>query len=231
MKKFIVFALIISTVTAACNFSRGNPPADGSPTSTATVLPSDTATIGPPTLTPLPTPTPPAVLGTIAMDFIALVCDAQWMNGGQHLVPCPDANADHSGGYAVPLDPTSEGLPADTPVLLTIPATNGYAALFLRYPPVTIQTGDRFRATLRCQSKAHCDVEYALEYFDARGKYSGPFLSWNYKEGDPEISVDEDLSALAGQTVELVLTLRPQNDTPQLDQSLWIAPYIYRPNP
>jgi len=229
MKKFIVCVLIISAMMSACNFSGGNTPTESAPTSTATIRPSDTAV--PPTPTSLPTPTPPASLGTIALDFVALVCDAQWMNGGQHLVPCPDINADQSGGYAVPLDPALEGLPAGTPVLLTIPATNGYAALFLRYPPITIHAGDRFRTTLRCQSKAPCDVEYALEYFDAKGKYSGPFLSWNYKYGDPEIVVDEDLSALAGKTVQLVLTLRPQNDNPQLDQSLWIAPYIFRPNP
>jgi hypothetical protein len=165
------------------------------------------------------------------LDFVALVCDAQWMNGGQHLTPCPDVNADHTGGYAVALDPTSEGLPVDTPVLLTMPATNGYAALFLRYPSITIHAGDRFRSTLRCQNEASCDVQYALEYFDPQGKYSGPFLSWNYKVGDPEMVVDEDLSSLAGKTIQLVLTLRPQTDTPQLDQSLWIAPYIYRPAP
>jgi hypothetical protein len=230
MKKFIVCVLIISTITSGCSFSGGSIAPKDTPTSTMTSQPSDTATPLPPTSTTAPTATsvPPEM---IALDFVVQLCNAQWMNGGQHLVPCPEINADHSGGYAVPLDPTTEGLPAGTPVLLTIPATNGYAGLFLRYPPITIHDGDRFRATLRCQSQTPCVVEYALEYFDTKGKYSGPFLSWNYRHGDPEIVVDSDLSSLAGQTVELVLTLRPLYDAPQLDQSLWIAPYIYRPNP
>lgn len=229
MKKLILGLLLFASLISACNLQGGSAPLVSTPTTTATAMPIETATVVPPTATPLPTPTPPASLGTVALDFVALLCDAQWMNGGQHLVPCPDVNEDHSGGYAVPYDPALEGLPETTPVLLTIPATNGYAALFLHYPPITIHAGDRFRATLRCQSKAPCDVDYALEYFNEKNKYSGPFLSWKYKYGEPEIVVDEDLSALAGQTVELVLTLRPNSDTPQLDQSLWIAPYIYRP--
>ena len=227
MKREYILLSLLAILLSACGASQPTPTATHVPTNTS----APTSTEIPPSLTPSPTLTPPASLGTIAQDFVALVCDAKWMNGGQHLVPCPDVNADHSGGYAVALDPASESLPTGTPVLLTIPATNGFAALFLRYPPITVHTGDRFRATLQCQSKAPCDVEYALEYFDSKGKYSGTFLSWNYKDGDPELVVDEDLSALSGQTVDFVLTLRPQNDTPQFDQSLWIAPYIYRPTP
>jgi hypothetical protein len=228
MKNIIVCSLIIMTITSACNFSGANTP----PTMTATVPPTDTATAIPPTLTSLPTQTPPASLGTIVLDFVALVCDAQWMNGGQHLVACPDVNADHSGGYAVPLDPTSEDLPAGTPVLLTIPATNGYAALFLRYPSITIHPGDRFRATLRCKStETACDVNFGLDYYDANGKYHSPLVMWPYAAGAAPFEVDYDLSSLAGQNVDIVLALRPNNDTPQQDIGLWIAPYIYRLNP
>jgi hypothetical protein len=74
-------------------------------------------------------------------------------------------------------------------------------------------------------------MEYALEYYDAKGKYHSPFLSWKYQAGDSPLNIDTDLSALAGQTVDFVLTLRPQNSTPEKDYSLWIAPHIYRPNP
>jgi len=202
--------------------------------STATLAsPTETAIYIQPTATlaPSQTATPSVQLGTVALDFTALLCDAKWMNGGQHLAACPAENADHSGGYAVRIDPSSENLPAGTPVLLTIPATNGYAALFLEYPAFSVHEGDRFRATLRCEKQAPCDVEYALEYFDTNGKYGGPFLSWQVQGGNPDVNVDEDLSSLAGKTVQFVLTLRPQNDDPTVDQSLWISPYIYRPTP
>jgi hypothetical protein len=52
---------------------------------------------------------------------------------------------------------------------------------------------------------------------------------WDYKTGQAPITADFDLSALAGQNVDIVLALRPNNDKPQDDTSLWIAPHIFRP--
>jgi hypothetical protein len=225
MNRKLVAIFVLPAFVLACGSLDTPVPPSGAPTFAATRPPLV------PTQTLLP-PTPSASLGTIALDFVALLCDAQWVNGGQHLKSCPAAAADHSGGYAEAIDPLSEGLPAGTPTLLTIPAWNGFSSLFLRYPSFTVHTGDRFRATLRCQVNVPCDVQFALEYYDAQGKYHSPFLSWNYRAGNPAINVDADLSALAGQTADFVLTIRPQNDTPpQQDYSLWIAPHIYRPNP
>ncbi len=197
------------------------------PSPTVAALPTVTLI---PTLPPLPSPTP--VLSdpptSIAMDFVALLCNADWMNGGRHLTPCPGSNADQSGGYATRLDPLSEGLPASTPVLLMIPSAS---ALFLRYPPFTVGANDRFRTTLLCKTASPCDVEFALEYYDARGKYH-EFLKWDYKTGNPPIQVDANLSPLAGQKVDFVLTLRLFHaiQDSQHDNGLWVAPHIYRPN-
>ena len=226
------FFIVFVSVTLACSLSGQVAPTQSAPTAPATATqPAATATEIPPTATLAPTPTSTPVPGATVLDFVALLCNAQWMNGGQHLKACPSPNSNHSGGYAVVIDPVSESLAANTPVLLTTPAWNGFAALFIRYPAFTVKTGDSFRATLRCQSYAACDVEYALEYYDANGNYHGPFLSWNYKAGEPAINVDADLSSLAGQPVEFVLALRPKNNAPQKDNSLWIAPQIYRPAP
>jgi hypothetical protein len=224
MNRKLVAIFVLLTFVLACGSLDTPASPAGAPTVAATQPPVPTQTLMP--------STPSASLGTIALDFVALLCDAQWVNGGQHLKSCPAATADHSGGYAEAINPLSEGLPAGTPTLLTIPAWNGFSSLFLRYPSFTVHTGDRFRATLRCQVNVPCDVQFALEYYDAQGKYHSPFLQWNYRAGAPPISVDTDLSALAGQTMDFVLTLRPENDTPpQQDYSLWIAPHIYRPNP
>jgi hypothetical protein len=227
MKKIIISIFIIAAITSSCNFSAGSPATESVPTipATETRIP----------FTPIPTlipssPTPPAALGTIALDFVALLCNAQWMNGGQKFAACPDTNADHSAGYAIVIDPASEGLPAGTPVLLTIPALNSYSALFLRYPALTIQAGDHFRATLQCQSAStNCDVSFGLDYYDSNGKYHSPLAMWDQNSGMAPTAVDYDLTALIGQNVDIVLALRPNNDTPQFDTGLWIAPQIFRP--
>ncbi|MBI5351015.1 MAG: hypothetical protein HZB50_00090 [Chloroflexi bacterium] len=226
---FLVF-VIIATTTLACGLS-----APALPTATETPIPATatevppTATFTPiPTLTPIPTATP--IPGTVVLDFIAQLCNAKWMNGGQKFASCPDANADHSKGYAIAIDPTSEGLPAGTPVLMTIPAWNGFAALFLRYPALTIQAGDRFRATIQCQSTSTaCDVSFGLDYYDANGKYHSPLGMWNQNTGMTPTVIDFDLSSLAGQNVDLVLAIRPNNSSPQFDAGLWIAPQVFRP--
>src|SRR5271157_5563530 len=157
MKRFAILSIILIFISG-CGFL--NSPATSVPAPTPISIvtqPPATSTGMPPTLVP---PTPPATLGTIALDFVALMCDAQWMNGAQHLTACPDVNADRSGGYAVAIDPTTEGLPANTPVILTYAGTYS-AALFLRYPSFKVHTGDHFRATLRCSGPLNpqCNVQ------------------------------------------------------------------------
>jgi hypothetical protein len=227
MKRHLVFiCIIILAITLACNLSTPS-----LPTVTATSIPiTATSTEISPTATFTSIPTLTSIPGTIALDFVAQLCNAKWMNGGQKFAACPNANADQSKGYAVRLDPASEGLPANTPVILTIPAYNGYAALFLRYPALKLETGDHFRATIQCQSSSsNCDASFGLDYYDANGKYHSPLAMWNQKSGMAPTNVDYDLSALAGQNVDIVLALRPNNDTPQLDTGLWISPQVFRP--
>ncbi len=229
-KKFVIFSFSIFLLfVLACNVLASPP------TPTATPIPPSQTPLIPTAIPPTATlvPTQPAPLGTIALDFVALLCDAKWMNGAQHLTACPDVNADHSGGYAQVIDPASEGLPANTPVILAYAGTYS-AALFLRYPTFKVHVGDHFRATLRCSGplNPNCDVQFALEYYDAKGKYHSPFMQWNYNPSMPDIRVDADLSSLANQSVDFVLALRPENgSSPQDDGGLWIAPHIYRPNP
>lgn len=207
----------------ACNLS------SPAPTATLTAIPaSATATEIPATPTLIPTETP--IPGEVVLDFTKQLCNAKWMNGGQKFEACPDPIGDISMGYATLIDPATEGISADLPVLLTIPATNGYAALFLRYPALKIEAGDRFRATLQCQASApQCDVSFGLDYYDANGKYHSPLVMWDYHSGQQPLIVDFDLSQIAGQNVDLVLALRPNNATPEGDLALWVNPQVFRP--
>jgi len=221
-KSFLLFGVLILLLTACATAL----PITPTPSLIFTPIP----TFSP---VPPPTSTPSPALGTIALDFVSLLCNAHWMNGGQNLETCPGANADHSGGYASPVDSATEGLPAGTPVLLTIPAWNGFSSLFLRYPPFSVGSNDRFRTTLQCRPAMSCDIEFALEYYDAAGKYHSPYLKWDARAGDSPILVDADLSGLAGQTVDFVLTIRlfHNSSSPQQDNGLWIGPHIFRPLP
>jgi hypothetical protein len=161
------------------------------------------------------------------MDLTALLCNADWMNGAEHLTPCPDPSADQSGGYAMRYKAVPEDDPADAPILLRMPNAGG---LFLRDPSFKVNAGDCFRATLFCRTSAPCDIQFALEDYDAQDKYH-EFLKWDYKTGDDPLDVDADLSALAGQNVDFVLTVRIFHafEGKDYDNGLWAAPYVYRP--
>ena len=223
MRRIWIFCLCMLSLTGCLpvKFSITTFPIEGEPTGTST--PSPTLTASPSFA--------PASAGNIVLDFVAQLCDAKWSNGAQAIPTCPADKANGSGGFAATLDPITEGLPAATPILLTIPGWNDSSTLFLRYPAMTVRTGDRFRATLRCKQALPCDVQFALEYFDSGGNYHSAFMLWNYKTGDASISADADLTALADQPVEFVLVLRlfHELDTPDQDNGLWIAPQIFRP--
>ena len=224
MKKSLIPVLaILVLMTLACGATVQSVPLE-----TATSAPTKPTS----TFTPIPTftsvPTATSNPEKVIFDFAAEVCNAKWMNGGQELKACPDPNADHSAGYASLIDPTSVGLAANTSVMLTFPAWNGFGALFLRYPALTVRAGDHFRAMFGCQTACH--VSFALEYYDSAGKYHSSLVSWEYVGGEPQINAEYDLSELAGQTLEFVLALRPVGDTPpQEDAALWIAPRIVQP--
>ncbi len=223
MRITLILLLQVFVLSACGRLNPAPPPSQAEPSATFTAIP---------TLTPSPvaTSTPMPALGTIALDFTALMCNAQWMNGVQYL-PCPATDASRPGGYPSIMDPASQGLPANTPVLLTVPAQNNASSIFGRYPPFLVRTGDRFRATLQCVKALPCNVEFSLEYYDSQRKYHSLYGDWHYHGEDPPIPVDFDLSALAGQTVEFTLAVRPLDAARQNDLALWIAPHIFRPNP
>ena len=203
------------------------------PATATAVLP--TATDVPPT--PAPTPTPATFPvdfpqpGMVVQDFVALACDAHWANGARAL-PCPGDQSDLADGFIAPAEhAVAEGLiPVDAPLLIGLPGLGGEhgAGLFGIYPPISIRPGDTFHAGLACQAGSACDVEFALEYRDAQGNYQHDMgWSWQHRYGGGPLSVQEDLSPLAGQTVQLVLVVRDQG-TPQDDWVLWVYPYIAR---
>jgi hypothetical protein len=97
-----------------------------------------------------------------------------------------------------------------------------------------VQPGDIFYATLACQQgEGACEVAFSLHYYNEAGVFqTQPLGEWTFSsaEGDPSMAatpVQVPLSALGGQTVEFVLTVREEGDS-QDDRALWILPHIQR---
>lgn len=220
-----VFAIL--AITAAC-----------APAGAATSTPGPTALPATATLAPPATSAPTSMVpnARVIYDFQELACQATWTNNGQNL-PCPaNIYEDNVGGYvSLANESYMEGtiLERDS-ALETHPAFDGrFYGIFGAYPPISIVSGDEFRATIGCRDgvqRNNCDVEFSLEYYDSNGNYvDSTVTGWRWNEIDDgqvhEIRVD--LSALAGETVRLVLVVRDNGD-PTDDNALWLHPQLWR---
>lgn len=225
---------LASLILAGCTFQ-------GQPTEATQTTEEAQPTEPPATETSPPEPTQELFAsprpGYIAFDFVARMCDATWSNSGLYL-PCPGDSFVDDEGYVLLLDTAmiASGLTVELPSLLTVvPQQSGFGGIFGHYPAFTVQSGDQFRTILACMHTGKaCDVDFELQYFDTSGTFRSLNFGttpWAFGEistsGTPYLIIEEDLSPLAGQTVEFTLVVRDQ-DGESSDLAVWIAPYIWR---
>lgn len=165
----------------------------------------------------------------VAYDFVSEVCSADWTTNAAHL-PCPMNIDEAEGAYVEATDHTVlEGMVSvDAPLLIGL-SGSGYptgVGLFGKFPPFTVYPGDTFHSSIACQGDSDCDLKFSLEYIP-EGSNRDTGWRWEHKAGDGPQQVSADLSSLAGQTVELYLVLRPQDDY-ENQWAVWIQPYIDR---
>jgi hypothetical protein len=160
-------------------------------------------------------------------DFVDNVCDADWHNGVDDL-PCPGVQGD-GNGFVVVLDrPRLEnGTTENEPALFTQPRMVTDGLITGRFPEFRVRAGDRFRAIIGCLSGGfNCDVTFRLRY-RVRGRPIETLESWNEFYDGRFTRVDVNLSELAGEDVEFVLSVR-SNGSPNEDWAFWLAPRIMR---
>jgi len=211
-----------------------------SPTSTPTLTATPTATPTPtasPTMTPTPTPTETPTLEPTAtatspvpstvFDFVARMCDATWYNGSTSL-PCPGTETDTAGSVTAVANVTLEGGQTSTqPSLLTYPEWIENGLIRGQFPLYTVETGDRFQATLGClNGKTSCNVQFRLLYW-TDGQPVQSLRTWNESYDGSVTNVDLDLASLVGQQVAFVLEVSAEG-SPTDDAAVWVGPRIVR---
>ncbi len=162
----------------------------------------------------------------VAYDFTANAGSATWSSWAGGL-SFPGTDGDVKG-FALKLDqPNFEsGVVATQPGLLVSPQqlTNGF--IQARYPDFTVQSGDRFQATVGCQANAtSCYVAYRLDY-----EVNGVIRTfWTFREKFEGLTYNANLnlSPLAGQTVKFILYVSAWG-SPVGDRAIWGNPVIAR---
>jgi hypothetical protein len=171
---------------------------------------------------------------SVAFDFSDRICKAAWSNNGEYL-PCPGNLDDQTGGYANRLDSfkMNGNRQVEVVAILTIPAQaeSTFGGIFGKYPPYSVQMGDRFLAKLACQEGfPSCDAQFSLEYYTSDNRVeqvSGAEWNVRYDSDGGYISADVSLDELAGRTFQFLLVVR-DNGNPEDDHGLWIQPHIQR---
>jgi len=162
-----------------------------------------------------------------AYDFAANVCMAQWMSGAGTL-PCPGTDGDSRGFVLkVPNPQLENGNTSTSAGLITFPQNtyNGYIQGV--YPAFKVQSGDHFQSIVNCAYGAtQCFVIFRLDY-QVNGGIVQTFWSWAEKYDGIYYAVNLDLTPLAGQNVNFILTVTSNGD-PTGDRALWVGPQIVR---
>jgi hypothetical protein len=159
-------------------------------------------------------------------DFAANACNAQWYSGAGAL-PCPGTEGDNRGfvlklGNAV----LENGTPSGQPGLLTHPQNIDQGYIQGVYPAYSVKNGDRFQSIVNCASDAaNCYVTFRLDYKISGSSAVKTFWSFNEKYEGRYYAANVDLSPLAGQNVQFILTVLAYG-SPQGDRATWVAPRI-----
>ncbi|HUI88847.1 MAG TPA: NBR1-Ig-like domain-containing protein [Anaerolineales bacterium] len=162
-----------------------------------------------------------------AYDFAANVCSAQWMSGAGTL-PCPGSDGDPRG-FVVPVtNPQLEnGNTSTSAGLVTFPQNTNNGYIRGVYPAFAVQSGDHFQSIVNCAYGAtQCFVIFRLDY-QINGGIVQTFWSWAEKYDGLYYAANLDLTPLAGQNVNFILTVLSNGD-PTGDRATWIAPQIVR---
>jgi len=160
-----------------------------------------------------------------AYNFVDNMCKAEWRSG-TGVLPCPGTTAD-ANGYVLKVDnPKLDGGYQDNEAALeTGPQSvnNGYISG--KYPALNITSGSHFKAVIGCLSgSVNCNVKFSLFYI-ADGGSQTTWKEWTKTNDGKFISVDEDLTPLAGKSVQFILQVTA-NGTGSQTNAYWLQPRI-----
>jgi len=173
-----------------------------------------------------------SIRGTgVVFNFAAEACRATWTSAGSsELLKCPGKTSEIASGYVIPqANPIREDSGKENePGLITRPDNTGSGFITGEYPEITIQNGDKFKATIQCEGGMNnCDIYFTLKA-RAGSEPEVELGTWHEVFDNNWNRVTVDLSAFAGQKVTFYLTVR-NGATASDNSGLWLNPIIYRP--
>ncbi|MBW8011597.1 MAG: hypothetical protein FVQ83_10215 [Chloroflexi bacterium] len=167
-------------------------------------------------------------LDDYAFDFATNLCTATWRTGAGALT-CPSTTTNTNDGYVrYSIDPDLENRHENEPTIIAHPDNEILGWIMGKYPAFDVEDGDHFEAWIGCLDDSHnCDVLFKLEYQIDGGSII-TLAEWS-ETYDGEITiVDLDLSSLAGESVQFILSVVTVDGNPRNANAFWFVPRISR---
>lgn len=158
-------------------------------------------------------------------DFAANVCSAIWRTG-DGAQPCRGASSSKTG-FVILLEKVKlENRTEDELTLLTHPNNSNKGWISGTYPAITVRSGYHFTAWVGCLADSKgCNVTFRLDYINANGKIKN-LASWHEIFDGKITKVDVDLSSLAGQKTQFILSVEIEGGNPENANAFWFLPAI-----
>ncbi|MCJ7624367.1 MAG: NBR1-Ig-like domain-containing protein [Anaerolineaceae bacterium] len=171
----------------------------------------------------------PTINPDLPLDFYENYCAAAWSSATHSVLPCPSPEENFVNGsmHTNPMPRIELEYQDDEPALIMIPSDGSGGMISGRFPAVNIQTGDHFGALIGCLSASDdCDVMFQLNYIADGGSIQN-LGSWTEVFDGSRTAINQDLSALAGKSVEFILVVL-NNGSSKDDRAFWMVPRINR---
>lgn len=160
-------------------------------------------------------------------DFTEHYCEADWRSGDGFLA-CPGDPGDSVGFVVLVEEPLLEGgrLENEPGLWVQLDADDD-AWVTGEFPAFKVKKGDEFRTIVSCLAESpDCFVRFRLEY-RIDGNAVKTFRKWDEKSEGKFRKVRLDLSDLAGEEVEFILTVQAMESSED-NAALWLLPSIWR---
>ena len=158
-------------------------------------------------------------------DFAVDMCQASWRSSAGSL-PCPGNPSSAAGSEVLIFNPVFEnGVQENEATLWTRPEVKVGGWIQGVYPPYTIRQGDQFVSQIGCLKDSQgCEVSFTLDYIQPNGTIR--YLGQWYETYDGKVTtIRVDLSSLAGNSVQFILTVAALNN-PSKANAFWFVPSV-----
>ena len=171
-----------------------------------------------------------AVATLADLHLAKVTCTAVWKSQA-YTIACPSPSYDFTNGSVTTVSkPKLEGgYTDDEPAIVMVP-NNGQGGFVVgRFPSLQIKSGDHFKTIIGLMdSYKNGSVIFQLNY-SANGGSDQNLGTWTKTYTSSFVTIDIDLSSLAGKKVVFVLRVLNDDNSSKDDVAFWLNPTIVRP--